>query len=156
MESFSTLFATKTRAKVPPFHLLCSMILMHVHLGCDCCQWEIVALIFQEFPVHQFLYRPTSVSHCIFVSLHIYWTNSTNCVLMKLSYLWFWDCLSCSVGVVAPGKQLKSVLNFVDVKLAAERDRILLSGHGGDAVCQDCYGCSLSCEFILRPIFRYS
>ena len=47
MESFSTLFITKTQAKVPP---LCSMILKHVHLGSDCCQWKIYAVIFQEFP----------------------------------------------------------------------------------------------------------
>ena len=44
-----TLFAMKTRAKVPPFHPRCSMILKHVHLGHDCCQWEVVAVIFQEF-----------------------------------------------------------------------------------------------------------
>ena len=35
---------------------------------------------------------------------------------MKLFYL---CCFSCSVGVVAPGKHLKSVLRFVAVKLAA-------------------------------------
>ena len=52
----------------------------------------------------------------MFVSLYIYWTNNTDCVLTKLSYL---CCFSCSVGVVAPGKQLKSVLGFVAVKLAA-------------------------------------
>ena len=37
-------------SKVPPFYPLCSMILKHVHLGCDCCQWEIVVVIFQKFP----------------------------------------------------------------------------------------------------------
>ena len=98
MESFSTLFAMKTQAKVPPFRPLCSMILKHVHLGCDCCGNV------PRIPVHQFLHRPTSVSHCMCVFLYIYWTNSTDCVLTEWSYL---CCFSCSVGVVAPGKQLK-------------------------------------------------
>ena len=85
MESFSTLFTTKTQAKVPSFNPLCSKMLKHRHLGC----------------------------HCMFVSLYIYWTNNTDWVLAKLSYL---CCFSCSVGVVA--QQLKS-FTFAAVKLAA-------------------------------------
>ena len=53
---------------------------------------------------------------------------------------------------MATGKQLKSVLRFVAVKLAAAAKKGS-SCLGGDAVCQGCYGCSLYCEFLLTLFY---
>ena len=69
------------------------------------------AVTFEEFPTSV----PIQTNKCksllsdirsiLFGSLCIYWTNSTDCIPMKLLYLWLWD-------LIAPGKQLQQCLKF--------------------------------------------
>ena len=102
-----------------------------------------------RIPIHQFLYRPTSVSHCIFVYILIGQQHSLCSYETVLSLLLYLQCRCWGTWQTAE----KCFMFCCCEAGSCCQKGILLPGRGGDAVCHDCYGCILYCEFILTLLF---